>query len=163
MTCLLVHESLFLILLIIFVTNAIKISKSPRKKAKKRFRVRILLVVRPFTTRNVFLFGRGGRTNLRCTYTFKGRAGQERVRLRLDRIGGGKDAAQCSSSTEHDMLPGLCSGPEDNRGVPRLRIYISEVPEGTRAMRQHCICEELSYDQGIVRHSSLTSQFAATS
>ena len=69
--------------------------------------------------RNVFLFGRGGRTDLRCKYVFRGRPGRERVRLRMERIGGGSDG-QCSSSTEHDVLPGLCSGPEDDR-APRLR------------------------------------------
>ena len=119
----------------------------------------------PFATpRNVFLFGRGGRTNLRCAYTFRGGAGQERVRLRIAKIGsgaggGGSSAAgaQCSSSTEHDLLPGLCSGPDDER-APRLRIYISEVPGGGTAapVRQHCLCEEVSYE-GDVSFLSNTS------
>ena len=95
------------------------------------------------TPRNVFLFGRGGRTDLRCSYVFRGRAGRERVRLRMERIGHGQ-SGQCSSSTQHDVLPGLCSGPEDER-APRLRVYVSEVPEGsTRPVRQHCLCEALS-------------------
>ncbi len=47
----------------------------------------------PFSTpRNVFLFGRGGRRDLRCSYTFVGRPG-ERVRLEIEDINVGGRAA----------------------------------------------------------------------
>ena len=108
------------------------------------------------TPRNVFLFGRGGRSDLRCKYLFRGRVGRERVRLRLERIGNGGAQAQCSSSSEHDLLPGLCSGGREEG--PRLRVYLSEVPDGTaRAVRQHCLCEALSYDDRGLSFLSNTS------
>ena len=37
------------------------------------------------------------------------------------------------------------------------RIYVSEVPDGTRSIRQHCLCEALSYDDGGVSFLSNTS------
>jgi hypothetical protein len=106
----------------------------------------------PFATpRNVFLFGRGGSTDLRCSYTFTGRPG-ERVRLEISGItaGGRRNRGRCLPSSEHDVLPGMCS-PTSTDGADddtELRVYVSELPDGNTPVRQHCLCEELSTYNG---------------
>ena len=107
----------------------------------------------PFSSpRNVFLFGRGGKKELRCAYTFVGRSG-ERVRVSINTLslGGGKKGG-CQSGINLGALPGLCTG-----GDAPGKLYISEVPDGKTELRQHCICEEIGYGRGLTVVSNTTT------
>ncbi len=95
---------------------------------------------------NVFLFGRGGRRDLACSYTFRGRPG-ERVRLELERlVTGGGDVDDCRT-VPHPELPGHSVCEFDRRQRRRRRrqggtatLWVSELPDGSTPIRQHCFC-----------------------
>jgi hypothetical protein len=100
---------------------------------------------------NVFLFGRGGRANLTCTYLFLGGAGQ-RIRLAIQNISLGGDGGFCRTVHDPELGRYRCdpysrsSRPDNNReetsDIINRGVYISEVA-GERLTHAQCFCQYL--------------------
>ena len=59
------------------------------------------------SVRNIFMFGRGGTTNLKCVYRFEAQRG-ERVRIKIRRVT--TMNRECSSRVDEDINRSFCYG-----------------------------------------------------
>lgn len=86
------------------------------------------------STRNVFLFGRGGAVNLSCTYRFEAQR-DERIRIVVRRISTGR--RHCFSKVDQDTNRSYCFG--DAR--TRLEIRERSAPDAQHVLFQRgCMC-----------------------
>ena len=105
---------------------------------------------------NVFLYGRGGRRDLHCSYTFNGRPG-ERVQLEITHLslgkqperrkkGGKKKGPKCLTKP-HPDLEGhfICAtkGTKYDSEYTEAQLWIAELPDGSTPLRQHCLCQHI--------------------
>jgi len=89
----------------------------------------------------VFLFGRGGRKDLLCSYTFRGRPG-ERIHLQIQKLKLA-DGSECitRSFSEQSGHYYCDSGFGYDFNATFARVWISELPDGSTPLRQHCLCQ----------------------
>ncbi|XP_037073714.1 uncharacterized protein LOC119094908 [Pollicipes pollicipes] len=98
--------------------------------------------------KNVFLYGRGGRTHLRCLFRFEGTAG-ERVRILVNKFTAA-DESGCETVRDERLQRYRCR----YHGGARSELRLAEVPwPGVRVWRD-CVCADRTTGTPIVVEST---------
>ena len=96
------------------------------------------------TPRNVLFYGRGGRQNLSCSYTFHGKPG-ERVNLVINSL----KLPQTGGCTSQPLLGRdhyTCQRGSSGRRT-RGYVWVSEMPDQRTPLYQHCFCQNVKYQK----------------
>lgn len=93
-----------------------------------------------FSPRNVFLYGRGGATNLTCVYRLEAGPG-EKVRLMIHNVSFGENTGCQTEPDPHTARP-RCIQVDSNARTSELRVF--EVPWRDTRIPRACLCDNFT-------------------